>query len=493
MYVRPSQPVDFLSSEAMEKKKNNLCGRIIEYGILALIIFSPLPAASVNEWSILVIQLIVLIMMPAYILMKEKPNNNKILSHSLKWPRYLFFGLFLFLFIQMIPLPKFLMRLFSPQTYSYHRLFSVDFPSQRFMSISIIPGHTLREGLEILSYILLGFLIIKTVTTRKQIMRIFSVLVAMGAFEALYGLFELSNKNPRILFYKKVHTLDSVTGTFVNRNHFSGYLEMIIPLAIGLIIARIDLFSISGLKWKQKLLRLSEKGLAVNVLITIAIVLMSLGIIFSKSRSGVTILILTFILFFELTILYLSVSQQRKKWIKIFLSSSLLIITFISLYIGIGATIERFSLDNLLREQRPAYWGSALRIFSRFPLFGSGLGTFTSLYPDVEQDGVLVRAFHAHNDYLEYLAELGLLGMSLLLGGILFLAIKSFLIWRERRHPEVKGLALGGIVSVICILIHSLTDFNLHIPANMLLFSVVLSLTIVASFYKWGEAKNREK
>jgi O-antigen ligase len=351
----------------------------------------------------------------------------------------------------------------------------------------------MRTALEILPYFLLGFLIIKTVVTRQQIMRVYAVLVAMGAFEAFYGLFELSNKNPRILFYPKTHTLDAVTGTFVNRNHFSGYLEMLIPLAIGLIIARIDFFSLSGLKWKQKLLRFSEKGLAVNVLITLAIVLMSLGIVFSKSRSGVVILIITFLLFFELTVLYFSASQRRKKNVRIFLGSAFLIITIISLYLGIGATIERFSLDHLLREQRPTFWANALKIFSNYPLVGSGLGTFTGLYPDVEQEGVLVRAFHAHNDYLEYLAELGILGMGLLLGGILFLAVKSFLVWRERNHPEVKGLALGGIIAVVSIVVHSLTDFNLHIPANMLLFSVVLSATVVASFYKRREPRLREE
>jgi len=474
-------------------REDHSAGKIIEFGLLAILIFSPLPAASVNEWSILVIQLAALILMATYLLLKEKIADHGILSRSLKWPRLLFVSFFLFLLVQIIPLPKFLIKVFSSQTYSYRSHFSIDFPTQKLLSISIIPGHTLQEGLEMLSYVLLGFLVIKIVTTRRQIMRMFSVLIVLGAFEALYGLFELTNRHPRILFYKKVHTLDSVTGTFVNRNHLSGYLEMIIPLAIGLMIARIDLFSISGSSWKEKLVRFSEKGLAVNLLITMAIILMSLGIVFSKSRSGVTILVLTFILFFEFAILNFGVSQQRKKWIKIFLISSLLVITVISLYIGIGANIERFSLDNLLREQRPAYWASALRIFSRFPFFGSGLGTFGSLYPDVEQDGTLVRAFHAHNDYLEYLAELGFLGMGLLLGGVLFLAIKSFLVWRERRHPEVKGLALGGLVSIICILIHSLTDFNLHIPANMLLFSVVVSLTIVASFYRWSEAKSREK
>ncbi len=151
----------------------------------------------------MVIQLTVLVMMAAYIMMREKPQNNELLSLSLKWPKYLFLGLFVFIFIQIIPLPKFLVKVFSPNTYSFQELFSTDFSKIKFMSLSSIPAHTLREGLELLSYFLLGFLIVKTVTNRRQIMRIFYVLIAMGVFEAFYGLFELYNKNPRILFYDR--------------------------------------------------------------------------------------------------------------------------------------------------------------------------------------------------------------------------------------------------------------------------------------------------
>jgi len=428
--------------------------------------------------------------MAVYVLMASRPRNNDSLASALKWPRILFAGFFLFLVFQAVPLPKFLVRVISPGTAAYHDLFAGDLGRFRFISLSVIPAHTLRAGLEILTYILLGFLVIKIVRTRRQMMRLFAVLVGMGVFEAFYGLFELTSGSPRILFYKKVHTLDAVTGTFVNRNHLSGYLEMIIPLAIGLLIARIDFFSLAGLRWKEKLLRFSEKGLSVNILLFLSAGLMSLAIVYSRSRSGTAILVLTFLLFFELTVLYLRPSGQKRDGVRVFLAVLFLFITVISLYIGIGATIERFDLDYLLREQRPVYWAQAVRIFARFPLSGSGLGTFASLYPDVESEGTLVRAFHAHNDYLEYLAELGILGMGLLLGGVLFLAVKSFLVWRERRHPEVKGLALGGIVSIVCILVHSLTDFNLHIPANMVLFSVVLSLTIAASFYRRNSAKN---
>ena len=467
--------------------KDRVYKKTIEYGILGVIIFSPLPAASVYEWSILVIQLVVLIMMAAYVLMRKKPQNNELLSLSLKWPRYLFLGLCVFIVFQMIPFPSFLVRLLSPNMYSFKNLFSPDFSGVQFISFSLIPSHTLREGLELLTYFLLGFLIVKTVTRRQQIKRIFYVIVFMGFFEAFYGMYEMYNKTPQLLFLKKVHYLDVVTGTFVNRNHLSGYLEMIIPLALGLIIARISLFSVTGMKWREKILRLSEKGLAVNLLLTAAIVVMAVAVMFSESRSGVFLLIFTFILFFQLTILYFGRTRERQRWIKNFLKVSFLIMTFIVLNIGIGSIIERFALDDLLHEGRPVVWGKVVRIIGDYPLVGTGLGTFGSIYPAYEDSGRSVRYSHAHNDYLEYLSELGVVGMVLLIGGLAYIVITSFLIWRVRRHPEVKGLALGGIVAVAVILIHSITDFNLHIPANMVLFSVIVSLTFVTAFYKRSE------
>lgn len=470
--------------EVNVKQRDRVLRKVIEWGIVGVVVFSPLPAASVYGWSILVIQLAVLVMVGAYVWMTQSPQNNPLLSQSMKWPRYLFLGFFGFLFLQVLPLPKFLVRILSPQTYSFHKNFSTDFSQVHFMSLSVVPSQTLQEGLEILAYVLLGFLIVHMVTRRKQILRLVGVLVGLGVFQALYGLFELYNPNPRILFYEKTHYLDCVTGTFVNRNHLSGYLEMMIPLAIGLVIARVDFFQWSGMKWKQKLLRISERGLAWNVLISLGIVGMALAIIYSKSRSGVFILVFTFLLFFGLAGLYFRKKGREKKGITNFLKVVFLVIVVISLYIGVGATLERFSLDKILREQRPLVWGNTVEVFSDFPLFGSGLGTFGSVYTAYEESGKFVRYSHAHNDYLEYLSELGIVGTVLFFGGILLMIVQSFLIWRERRHPQVKGVALGGIVAVVCILIHSITDFNLHIPANMVLFAVVLSLTMVTAFYK---------
>jgi O-antigen ligase len=469
---------------------DKICRKIIEYGILALIVWVPLPKGSVHEWSVLIVQIAVFVMMGAYILLQEKLQENEILGLVLRWPRYLFYALFALIFIQILPLPNFLVRIFSPQSYAFRQMYAPDFSRIKFMSISLMPGRTLSAGLELVTYFLLGFLVVKTVTHRYQFMRIFYFLVGMGIFQAFYGMFELYNPAPRVLFYKKLNYLDCVTGTFVNRNHLSGYLEMMIPLAIGLVLARTDFFSMSGVKWRRKLVRISERGVYKNILLTLGVILMALAVLFSKSRSGVFLLVFSFLLIFELTVLYYGHVKQEMKWIKDFLKITFFIITIMALYIGIDATIERFAMDKILEDVRPVVWSNTSGIIGDFPVFGSGLGTFEALYPAYEESSTPPLFEHAHNDYLEYLAELGGVGFMMLLGGILTILVFSFLMWRVRKHPDVKGVALGGIVAVVAMLLHSITDFNLHIPANMMAFSVVLSLTVATAFYRRNQGSN---
>jgi len=141
-------------------KRDRVCRKIIEWGILGLIVWSPLPAASVYEWSILVIQLVVFVMLGAYLFMKHKPQNKTHLLSALKWPKYLFFGLFGLICIQLIPLPNFLLKLLSPKTHFYREYLVPDISGIKFGSFSLIPSNTFREVLSFLPYFILGFLII---------------------------------------------------------------------------------------------------------------------------------------------------------------------------------------------------------------------------------------------------------------------------------------------------------------------------------------------
>jgi len=459
--------------------------KIVQYGLLALIVLSPLPMASVHEWSILAIELAVLAMTGIYVLASVKPAVNARLETKLKVPRIALTAVFAFIVFQIVPLPAFLVRILSPATHAFHKAFSPGFTGRGLLSLSVVPAHTFREGLELAAYVLVGFLVVRTVTRGREIRRIIAFLVAMGAFEAFYGLYELTAAHPRLLFYKKIYSLGSVTGTFVNRSHLAGYLEMIIPLAIGLLIARLDFLSLGGEGLKAKLIHMTGKGLVPNLLLFAAVIVMSLGVVFSQSRSGIFTLVLVFILFVEFIVMHFGRLGRRRRWLRNFIWITFALVTISALYIGVGSTIQRFAFDDLLREGRPLLWANVTRIISAFPLFGSGLGTFVSAYPAYEKAaGPELLLTHAHNDYLEYMSELGAIGFALLLGAVLYIGISSFRTWRERRNPDVKGIALGGIISLIVILVHSLTDFNLHIPANMLLFSIVLALTFVTAFYR---------
>jgi hypothetical protein len=119
--------------------------KVIEYGILGLIIFSPLPAASVNAWSILVIELTVLVMMAAYILMKHKPRINARISSSLLWLKIFFGGFFLFLLAQILPLPVFIVKLISPSSYRFRVINSLGAADAKLLNLSLVPSDFLKR------------------------------------------------------------------------------------------------------------------------------------------------------------------------------------------------------------------------------------------------------------------------------------------------------------------------------------------------------------
>jgi O-antigen ligase len=459
--------------------------KFIEYGLLALLVWSPLPAASVESWSVLIIELAVALMAAAYIFLDEKPATNPHLAAVLRPLRFLAAGFFGFVALQIVPLPAGLVRFVSPGSYEFQKLYSPFSGRTKFMSLSIAPSATLREGLLLATCFLLGFLVLKTVSRGREIRTMIMVLVGSGVFQALYGLFELTRDEPRILFYKKMFSPGSVTGTFVNRNHLSGYLEMIIPLAVGLAIARMNLLTFGVKGVREKILLWTSKGVLPNVLILAAVVVMSLGVVFSNSRSGLVVLLITVFLLLGFSVMDYSRTGFRQPWVGKTVRATFLAATALAVWIGVGSTIQRFALDDLLHEDRPLYWANTAGIVADFPLFGTGLGTFASAYNAYEKrGGTEMRLVHAHNDYLEYLSELGFAGAALLLGMVFYLALRAFLAWRKRRNAEARGLALGGIASLAGIGVHTVTDFNLHIPANMVLFTGVLCLTLAMAYYR---------
>jgi len=143
-------------------------------------------------------------------------------------------------------------------------------------------------------------------------------------------------------------------------------------------------------------------------------------------------------------------------------------------WIGVQQILNRFSPQALevSVEKRKAMRDDTWRLFLDHPVIGTGLGTFEMVFPPYDSlyDGKVVN--HAHNDYLEALAETGLIGglcCALFLGVILANSMRAL---EELGSSFAASLNISGLIACVGILVHSLVDFNLHIPANALLFFV---------------------
>jgi O-antigen ligase len=128
-----------------------------------------------------------------------------------------------------------------------------------------------------------------------------------------------------------------------------------------------------------------------------------------------------------------------------------------------------------------------------YPLWGSGLGTFETVFPNYgtlkfEQRSptrsILRTTPHAENDYLQTLLETGWVGMTMCLLGMVFffrIALRTYL---TRRRWSISMPAMGGAVSVFAILVHSFSDFNLRIDANVFLLVTIVAMVVSLSRVK---------
>lgn len=376
--------------------------------------------------------------------------------------------------LQLCPLPAgFLSRFAGRGNYT----------GARFSALSFAPYDS-RNGLLILITCFIGFFLAYIVSqdrSRKQ--HLIFALVALGVAEAFYGLAQYLMNVQTIFWFTKKYDLEEATGTYINRNHFAGFLEMILPFAVCLamyegekLLARRKHRSGHAKKLTSKLTS-DVKTQAVILWLAVAVVLMA-AIVFSRSRMGLLAASASLLVVFGLKMLH------RKTL------PAVLGIAFVALslclagWIGLRPALSRF--ENLGQEfsgdqSRLSMWPGTLKLIAEHPLVGTGLGTFPAVYTEVQTTFLTQFVNHAHNDYLEITSDLGIPAALLLFASIFFVllhALRAFLHGEGKYGPAVSLACVGSIVA---ILLHSLTDFNLHIPANALSFAVILGLALASA------------
>ncbi len=279
--------------------------------------------------------------------------------------------------------------------------------------------------------------------------------MGFGFLVSIFAILQHLTSNGKLYWFREIRSGGLPFGPYVNRNHFAGFAELVLPLAlIPLVLGRVR----------------RERWPVVGLFAVLPI-----GALFlSASRGG----IVSFGA--ELGVLALVMILRRtmaKQW---FAGVAVLLVAMLLVsWLGVGQILQRLSSVQLLEVtagKRSSMRRDSWQIFLHHPVTGTGLGTLQIVYPRYESlyDGKIVN--HSHNDYLEALAETGILGglcCAWFLGVLFSESLKRL---RQLNNSFAGTLQLSGLVACSGFLVHSLVDFNLHIPSNALLFFLMAHL-----------------
>jgi len=349
-------------------------------------------------------------------------------------------------------------RLIIPPEFPPLLAFALVVVAQLVFHLTASSYYTRIELQLLITYLIVLFLMSQVYSRRNHWRGFVWFLMTLGFFVCLFGILQHLTFNGKLYWFRVMRFGGIPFGPYVNRNHFAGFAELIIPVAlVPLVLGKVR----------------RERLFLVALFALVPIVALML----SASRGGIISLAVQMVLLF----LLLLVRRVNRKHV---IAGGMLVLCAVMAvsWIGVQHVLERFAGIQSLEVsagKRAAMRRDTWRIFLDHPVVGTGLGTLEMVYPpyDSVYDGKIVN--HAHNDYLEALAETGLVGgvcCAWFLGVLLLNALKGM---AELDSSFGSSLNLSGLVACSGILVHSVADFNLHIPANALLFFVSAHLASV--------------
>ncbi|PFG53567.1 O-antigen ligase [Marinobacter sp. LV10R520-4] len=369
--------------------------------------------------------------------------------------------------------------------------------TQTWVAVQWLAGLTVDNGATFqylmlgLAYSLLFLLVVSLCHTRKRLSLLLGTLVVSGALQAFWGAFMTLSGVEWLLAGPKTSYVGHATGTFVNRNHLAGYLEMSLACGIGLLLALRDNRPFS---W----VNLLELLMGPKARLRLALVVMVIALVMSHSRMGNAAFFISLLMVGGLFILIEKEHRLRNSLILV--SLILIDVLVISQYFGLEKLKDRLTNTRLndvvvngdvvqrANELRDDVFGYAIPLLTERPMVGQGAGSFEAVFPQYPGEDIRLHFDHAHNDYLQFGIEFGLLGSLPLVAFTLMALWYALKALRRRDSVYRSGVGFGAAMGIIALLIHSSTDFNLQIPANAATFVVLCAIAVLA-----GSHSNRRQ
>lgn len=332
--------------------------------------------------------------------------------------------------------------------------------AQLAVGLTVSPYATRVEALRITAELILVFLTVQAFRTPKEWKNLVWFLMSLAFVVSIFGIVQYFTYNGKLYWLRTLHHGGEPFGPFVNRDDFAGFVELILPLGLALLV-------LDGERRERRLL------------VALFVVFPAAALVLSASRAGILCFLGELVLLGYLVWLY---GRRSQRYLLVILA---LAIAGIAAWLGVGKAFSRFNekghWSGVTLSQRMSLTRDTWRIFLDHPYVGTGMGTFQTAYPRYETQYTGLVINHAHNDYVELLSDGGLVGGAF---GLLFLLVlfrRGTRNVRRAMSPVTRSLYGGGLVGAIGLLGHELVDFNLHVPSNAIIFLVisVLATTVI--------------
>jgi len=452
--------------------------------LLALLIFCPLAFGTVEVWSMTVAQAIIFLAATLYLL--------AVLPGGATLPAYRTPGLVplvllaLFMLAQLIPLPPTLLAAISPATAGIYTESVWIIAPDSWLPLSLHPANTVNELLRFAACVALYYLSVQLLSRREFLRRTLLVLAVLAAGIALLAILQRFSSPQKIYWFREVPGNNPI-GPWVYRNHFAGYMEMALPVVFALFLLARPRTSYR-LSWRQRLQSFfSLPDFNPYLWYGLAAFLITIAIFLSQSRGGVVSMGLALLVFALL-------AARRTRMTRVWVWSSVVLVLLLAGWYGGENVAERFThlvdVRGEVQFDRWDVWRDCLGIIRDFPFWGTGFGAFIEIYRSYRTVPGTAIFDHAHNDYVELLTDGGLVAGLLALMFFLLIFRSVFSVLRQRHDRYSVLLGLGAFSGVLALLIHSISDFNLHNGANTFAFFFTCGLMVaVASLRDKGRTR----
>ncbi len=435
---------------------------------LALILWAPIPLGSNRPWAWAILELWVFALAIWWLL--DFARGRTRLSAALKgaWPALLCAALWLgYVWLQLLLLPMALLQVLSPEAARAHA--AAGLGAGGAAPLTLDQYGTLDGALKSAAYVAFFALSLALLDRPARIALAAYTLVISGFAQAMYGgLVSLSTSG------------ESAHGSFVNRNHFAGYLVMCLSLGLGLLIS--SLTGDVARSWRQFLRNIVAWILSPRMLLRLALVVMVIALVLTHSRMGNASFFVSLLIAGAIALL---LAKRATRSMVVLIASLIVIDIFVvGAYFGVQRVLDRIEQTKMETENRGDIASDALQMWKDYPVFGAGLGSFHVVFPRYSKQDLGALYTHAHNDYVQFACETGVVGISLL-GLLVFTSFLAALRAQAvRRDPLMRGISFGAMMAIIALGMHSTVDFNLQIPANALTFMLLLAFAWISLYHQ---------